>query len=341
VPGARLAPNSALDGVAVVSKRLAWAVGTEGFSSDGKRPGRPVIERWNGRSWSLDRLPSTWPGDLGLVAASSATDAWALGGAATGAPLRLLHWARLRWREVAFPRVSGTIHGNLDLTAATGGRAWIIADASGSRSSLIVGWNGTRWAQQAYSCPALFCTLISISGRTSSDAWAVGGAVTPSSSARPLALHWTGHAWHLTTMPSVNSGYISGVAAVSNTDAWAVGGVNNTRKALLFHWNGHTWRLVKTPAGLSVPPLGEVTGIAADTAGHLWIYDLGPQPGTTASYLRYDGHRWSLVQGPVIKGQSGVIVRQVATVPGTTTAWSVGLGFVPPRNARARIERYS
>src|SRR5215510_9380634 len=65
VHGSRLAPNNVLNGLAVVSKRLAWAVGIEGFSSNGTVPGRPVIERWNGRAGSRVRLPSSWPGGLG------------------------------------------------------------------------------------------------------------------------------------------------------------------------------------------------------------------------------------------------------------------------------------
>jgi hypothetical protein len=36
-----------------------------------------------------------------------------------------------------------------------------------------------------------------------------------------------------------------------------------------------------------------------------------------------------------------VIVRDVAPVPGTSAAWSVGLGFTAGVDARARIERYA
>jgi hypothetical protein len=36
-----------------------------------------------------------------------------------------------------------------------------------------------------------------------------------------------------------------------------------------------------------------------------------------------------------------VIVRDVAPVPGTSSAWSVGVGFTAGGDARARIERYA
>jgi hypothetical protein len=372
VAGARLAPNNVLNGIGAVSRQLAWAVGIEGFSSDGKVPGRPVMERWSGRLWSVVRLPSSWPGGLGFVAASSARDAWALGQESSGMREHLLHWSGRRWREVAFPGRQGTLFANLGLSAARDGPAWLIGSPAGSSdtfgwngsrsrppgylcaavycshrigssaaSSDIFGWNGSRWRLQPYRCAAVFCNLDQTSARTASDAWAVGNYVTGTGSGGPLALHWTGRAWHPTAIPAIKFGYLTGVVALSRTDAWAVGVVFNTSRMLLFRWNGTAWHQVSTPAGLTVPGLGEQTGITSDSAGQLWIYDFGPQTGQGASYLRYDGHRWSMLHGPVINGQTRVIVRDVAAVPGTTIAWSVGLGFTPPIQARARIERYS
>jgi hypothetical protein len=339
VGGPRLAPNNALNGVVAVSARLAWAVGIEGFSSNGATPGRPVIERWNGRSWSVTQLPSAWPGGFAAVTASSASDAWALGQEQSGTREHLLHWNGRRWAEIAFPGTPGTFYGDLGITAAPGGRAWLIA--SPNLSSQLFAWNGTRWGRQAYPCPARLCILGQIRARTGSDAWAVGNYVNQSGSGGPLALHWTGRSWRETAVPFVRFGYLTGVFAVSRTSAWAVGAVFNTRTMLLYHWNGTAWRRVRTPAGLTAPATGEVTGITGDATGHLWIYDFGPQAAGRASYLRYDGRRWLLVHGALISGQQRVIVRDVAPVPGTPAAWSVGLGFTAGVQARARIERYA
>ncbi|HKR70216.1 MAG TPA: hypothetical protein VJT16_15355, partial [Streptosporangiaceae bacterium] len=172
VHGAKLAPNSALNGLAVVNKRLAWAAGIEGFSSNGSRPGQPLIERWNGKAWSRAKLPSVWRGGLGFIAASSATNAWALGQNDSGSTEHLLHWNGHGWRNSAFPGTPGTFYVNLGLTAAPGGKAWMIASDAGSSS--IFGWNGTRWNDQYYPCPHTVCNLIRVGARTGSDAWAVG-----------------------------------------------------------------------------------------------------------------------------------------------------------------------
>ncbi|HEX6932709.1 MAG TPA: hypothetical protein VF162_11235 [Streptosporangiaceae bacterium] len=338
VRGPALAPNSALNGIAAVSKRLAWAVGTEEFSSDGTRPGRPLIERWNGTAWSRAHLPSTWPGGFGFVAASSASNAWALGQEPSGTTEHLLHWTGNGWRNGKFPGTPGTFYGNLGLTAAPGGRAWIIASASGS--SQIFGWNGSTWGQQSYPCTSTFCNLDRIEARTGTDAWAVGNYVTSSLDGGPLALHWNGTSWHSTPVPFVKFGFLTGVFSVSATSAWAVGGVNNSSRMLLYHWDGSAWHHSPVPASLTSPSLGELPGISGDASGHLWMFDFGPQTATRATYLRYASHRWSTVLGAQVAGQSRVIVRDVATIPGTSQAWSAGLGFVPPVEARARIERY-
>jgi hypothetical protein len=338
IHGPKLAPNSALNGLAVAGKRLAWAAGTEGFSSDGSRPGRPLIERWNGTAWSRARLPSIWPGGFSSIAASSATNAWALGEEPSGTTEHLLHWNGHGWRNTTFPGTQGTFYSNLGITAAPGGRAWLTASPSGN--ALIFGWNGSGWKQQSYPCSSLVCNVYRIVARTGSDAWAVGNYATSPTDGGPLALHWTGHSWQSTPVPFVKFGYLTGVFAASATNAWAVGEVFNSSTMLLYRWNGTTWRRVAVPAGLTTPALGELPGISGDASGHLWIFDFGPQTGNRATYLRYDGRVWSKITGALVAGQSSVIVRDVKTVPGTSVSWSAGLGFVPTVNARARIERY-
>jgi hypothetical protein len=199
--------------------------------------------------------------NVGASSARSPSDAWALGQEQSGTREHLLHWNGRRWTETTFPGTPGTFYGDLGITAAPGGRAWLIA--SPIPSSQLFAWNGTRWGQQAYPCPAKFCILGQIRARTGSDAWAVGNYVNQSGSGGPLALHWAGRSWRETAVPFVRFGYFTSVFAVSRTNAWAVGAVFNTSTMLLYHWNGTAWHRVRTPAGLTAPGLGEVTGITA------------------------------------------------------------------------------
>jgi len=340
VPTPGLIPDNALSAAAVVSKQLAWAVGTEGYASNGSNPGTPLILRWNGTRWSRARLPGSWQGGLAAVAASSATDAWALGTNASALLIaHLLHWNGHGWRSSAVPDFGGSINADINLAAAPGGRAWISTD-NGGKSTVLFSWNGTSWKPQSYPCPHWGCGLIKITARTGQDAWAVGNYVNSAGSGGPLALHWTGSSWTTTPVPFIKDGYLTGVFGISSTNAWAVGAVFGSAAMLLYHWDGTAWHKMQTPAGLTQPPLGESTGIAGDSAGHLWIYDFGMAESNPASYLHFDGHRWSTVRDAPVAGQVRAIVRMVAAVPGTQTVWSVGVGLTATPDGRARIERY-
>src|SRR5262249_1573819 len=83
-----------LASVAATSASNAWAVGS---TRDASGATRPLIERWDGTSWTV--VPSANPGstdtELASVTATSASNAWAVGFTldATGLPTTLTeHW---------------------------------------------------------------------------------------------------------------------------------------------------------------------------------------------------------------------------------------------------------
>jgi hypothetical protein len=89
-----------LHGVAAVSARTAWAVGTTGA---GDSPTKAQISRFNGGLWKPARTPS--PGakrklfdSLAGLAATSARDAWAVG--STADTTLVEHWNGSAWKRV-------------------------------------------------------------------------------------------------------------------------------------------------------------------------------------------------------------------------------------------------
>lgn len=337
----KLATDNTLNSLAVVSSKMAWAAGAEGWSSDGTDNGRPLIVRWNGTAWSKVALPTAWRGGIAAIADSSATKAWALGMNSQDTKIaHLLHWTGSGWHSMTMPTVSASIEGDINLAAAPGGRAWMSLDGS-ANSSLLFAWNGQQWNARSYPCAQWACGIVALDARANSDAWAVGNYVTSSGSGGPMALHWTASGWHPTTVPYVKDGYLTGVYAASVTSAWAVGAIFNTATMLLYHWNGSAWKKVPTPAGLTTPPLGDNVGVTGDGAGRIWLYGFGMPALGQAHYLRYDGHSWSMISDAPTLGLEEVQVRGFAPVPGTRTMWSVGIGLTTTQRAgRARIERY-
>ena len=341
VPTPTLAPDNALSSLAVVGKGLAWAAGVEGYSSDGAAAGGPLILRWNGSRWSRSRLPGSWQGGMAAVAASSASNAWALGMNASAMKIaHLLHWNGHGWQSVALPNIGGSINADVNLAAAPSGRAWISTD-TGAPSTELFTWNGLTWKAQSYPCAYWGCGIFQITARTGTDTWAVGNYVKTDGSGGPLALHWTGRSWATTAVPFVKFGYLTSVFAASATNAWAVGAVFGSSTMLLYHWDGTAWHRMRTPAGLTQPFAGESARITGDAAGHLWIYGFGMTMSNQASYLRYNGQSWSMTHDAPVAGQNRAIVRGVAVVPRTQAVWSVGVGILSAApHGRARIELY-
>jgi hypothetical protein len=91
------------------------------------------------------------------------------------------------------------------------------------------------------------------------------------------------------------TGHLSGVAAISAGNAWAVGysGVfNKNQKTLLLHWNGSRWTQVMTPK----PVYGELDGVYATSAHDAWAVGFtstaGGANGETL-IMHWNGKRWS------------------------------------------------
>jgi hypothetical protein len=107
-------------GVAATSSTNAWAVGTY---DDGTGP-RPLIERWNGKAWTVQSSPNLH-GSLRGVDATSSTDAWAVGyrvGRGGAKPL-IEHWNGTSWTFQPVPSPRGSLFG---VAAASAVYAWAV-----------------------------------------------------------------------------------------------------------------------------------------------------------------------------------------------------------------------
>src|SRR5215469_8822014 len=84
----------------------------------------------------------TVSGALSSVAATSATNAWAVG--STGSGILTVRWNGTAWTQVASPAPAGSSLSGVAATSAT--NAWAVG-STGSGKTLIVRWNGTAWTQ--------------------------------------------------------------------------------------------------------------------------------------------------------------------------------------------------
>ena len=201
------------------------------------------------------------------VSALSGSDAWAVGSYddnTTGASKTLIvHWNGTSWRQVPSPNprpVFSELHG---VSAVSASDAWAVGDywngTASAYDTLILHWDGTARSQvnspnPSPAGPFSSNYLLGVSARSGSDAWAVGNYDNGLSDA--LIVHWNGTAWSQVKAPDA-AAYptdfgLSGVSAVSASDAWAVGSYavdgSATSSTLVLHWDGTAWSQAASPS---------------------------------------------------------------------------------------------
>jgi hypothetical protein len=197
-------------------------------------------------SWSVQPSPnvSTFNNFLAGVAATSASNAWAVGSYQNGtAPDRTLieHWNGQAWAIQPSPNASSLGNNLTHVAAASAANAWAVGyffQGSGIRT-LIEHWNGQRWAVQPSPNPGTVNQLYGVAATSAINAWAVGSYQTGTAPARTLIEHWNGRRWAI--QPSPNPGTsgndLSSVAATSAANAWAVGSYRGLARTLILHYH--------------------------------------------------------------------------------------------------------
>lgn len=241
-----------LSSVVDISSGNAWAVG---YGQGSSGVSRALIEHFNGTNWSV--VPAANDSNsvedsLAAVAAVSANNVWAVGShfdtAIGGNDGLIEHWTGSAWSIVPSPIVSINLNSVVALSATD---IWAGSSAVTTGSTTLEHWNGQSWS--LVSGPGVSNASNTISGlaaTSGNDVWAVGtsrgfGRRVPT---LPLIEHWNGQSWSIVSSPKLSTfaGFLSGVTALSSTDAWAVGGDFNGTP-ILEHWNGQSWSLFTSP----------------------------------------------------------------------------------------------
>jgi hypothetical protein len=181
--------------------------------------------------------------------------------------------------------------------------------------------------------------LRDVIARSAKQAWAVGtyrNNVTKASDT--LILNWDGTSWSKVKSPnpSATANELSGVSAVTSTDAWAVGyyanDANGAQDTLILHWNGTSWSQIPSPNPSAT--YNTLNGVSADSATDAWAVGTSDTSvGQDALILHWDGTSWSQVTSPNASLTSGALFGVSADT--STDAWAVG--FYSQGNLRTLI----
>ena len=236
------------------------------------------------------------------------------------------------------PNPGATVNVLFGVTTLQSCDAWaagFFEDTHNVSQSLLEHWNGFRWRSFTPE-PVRGATntiLSSVSGipaaapgARSRNVWAVG-TVAVGGTERTLIEHWGGSAW--TQVPSFSvsgsDSQLSGVKAVSASEAWAVGQsftASTGFRVIIEHWTPKGgWRpvTVSNPGGPGTS--NRLTAVTATGHGDVWAAGVSTSGGVDHPLiLHYNGKSWKQVPAPAAPGF------QLAGVAASSraNAWAVG-----------------
>jgi hypothetical protein len=274
--------DESLLAVGASSASDAWAVGFEkGVGAAGRFP---LAVHWNGSSWTIVPTPTQTGGSkstLNGVVDLSPSNAWAVGRSRSATALAE-HWNGSAWSVVPVPTPAGAASSQLAaISALSPTNIWAvgsvvnIVNTAVQNRTLVEHWNGAAWSIVPARNATTSNLLTGVTAVAANNVWAVGYTITTDGTNQPdrtLIEHWNGTSWSIVASPTVASNdTLTGVAARSATDIWAVGfrqdrsGAIPINRTLTEHWNGSAWSVVASPnVGANDNLLNAVAAVPGD-----------------------------------------------------------------------------
>jgi hypothetical protein len=217
--------------------------------------------RWNGRRWSVGRLPVTdspagAPGiDADLVLGPH--DVWAFGFGLRG-PFTTIayaaHFDGRHWRETLAPGSTG-ISG---ASAVSPADIWTVTDGGVAR------WNGRSWRRVTLASKLGTGLLLdSVVARSDRNVWVAGLAANARGGNSGTAVHWNGAAWKSVQVgrPTSQTSTLASMVPDGHGGIWALN-VPDLGSWQPWHFTGGRW--LRAVTHIASP--GQVTGMSSGLA---------------------------------------------------------------------------
>lgn len=263
-------------GVSCPSRKVCVAVGFYG----GVYQGSTLVERWNGRRWSIQPTPNPAGGASVLygVSCSSGSACTAVGydrppNGNLFLPL-VESWNGKRWSIQSAPNPAGTDTQFVSVSCPSAKACTAVGFYSPPSSGdtqptypLIERWNGSHWSLESSPIPAGTKDR-ELQGVTcqSADACTVVGEYENGHVGHSLVERWNGKSWSVVSdpNPSQYDNDLAGISCPSTKSCTAVGiyePTKSTTKTLVERWNGKHWSVQSSPsvAGVAISGLSSVS----------------------------------------------------------------------------------
>jgi hypothetical protein len=174
--------------------------------------------------------------------------------------------------------------------------------------------------------PGVGQRLVDVTALSTTEAWAVGDVYNRRvADQMTLTQRWDGTSWEIVRSPSVRNRYntLTGVAAVSSTDVWAVGYTiadGGYWDTLIEHWDGSRWSII--PGAHLAHPYNALTRVVALAPDDVWAVGYVGSSGRPDTLVEHwDGASWARVPSPS-PGAYGALYGVAAV--SADDVWAVG-----------------
>jgi hypothetical protein len=284
VPSPNRTGPSTLTGVSCASAKSCIAVG---YYVGGSGAYRTLAESWNGKTWSLTKIPNEGSGSnlLTGVSCASAKSCMAVGyyQVSSGAVLTLAEsWNGSKWK-VTSPSNPSSTYDQLNGVSCAGAKNCMavgFADIGSTTVTVAESWNGTTWNVTDSLNPGGSYTLFGgVSCVSPASCVAVGSYFDGVSENLTLVESWNGSTWSVSSSPSPGAmNFLAGVSCVSSTRCVAAGEATTAALTteVIEYLKGGTWQQADTSApgtssdqfnGVSCASSSSCVAVGAATSG--------------------------------------------------------------------------
>jgi mannosyltransferase OCH1-like enzyme len=238
------------------------------------------------------------------------------------------HWNGMQWQVVKSPSPGSDYNALTGVAVVSVSNVWAVGWQAnrGITQTLIEHWNGRQWSVVKSPSPASVGNeLFGVAAVSATNVWAVGFIANNTANGpveKTLIEHWNGTQWSVMKSPSPSSvdNNLTGVAAVSANDVWAVGFYANSSNiwhTLTEHWNGTRWSVVKSPSPGS--QINYFSSVAAVSTNDAWAVGYSDKKTLTE---HWNGTQWGVVKSPGPGSVSNLLLGVAAV--SASDIWTVG-----------------